>query len=123
MIGQVILFLKRTVAVLVIAIELKTDVANPNNLNFHVNTNFKENGIISGFLAHQAILFIRFSVPSRRWDHITSILLLLYMITFTIKTPEVLYISCRIKVRFFVGMDISSTLRLFFSHTVAQLSS
>lgn len=39
MIGQVI-FLKRTIAVLVMAIELRIDVAKPNNLNFSVNRNF-----------------------------------------------------------------------------------
>lgn len=64
--GQII-FLKRTIAVSIIAVQLRTDVSDLNNLNFSVNTNFKEDGIVSGFiLTHQAILFIRFSVPVRR---------------------------------------------------------
>lgn len=54
---------------------------SPNNLNFSVNTNFK-GGIMCGFiLTHQGILFIRFSVLSRRWGHITCILFWLYTMT------------------------------------------
>lgn len=64
--GQLI-FKKRTVDVLVIAVELKINVVDPNSLYCSVNINFRENRIMraSFVLTLQIILFIRFPVPSR----------------------------------------------------------
>ena len=72
MIGQLI-FNSKTVAVLVIAIELRVVVADSDSLNFSVNINFKRMGSWVASLAYQTIQFIMFSVPSRRWNLITYI--------------------------------------------------
>lgn len=62
MIGQLIF--NRTVAVLVIAVELRVAVADSDSLNFSLNINFKRMGSWVASLAYQTILFIMFSVPS-----------------------------------------------------------